>query len=394
MTGGKQSPSVRPPPDGIMPDMEVSPSDPSEPMSTNRSRITSDDASMPEPDEPMPPDSPPSRPPPPSPPPGHPAVSSDEPVAPARAKPRVHPPPRPASPRRLGGDVSPRSSSERKVSPHKQKSPLSVPTPKPKPKAAPQQSGPILPVQEGDEESSEEMVPDDPGQPSVLPHSSGSPEPESDAESDDTRYYSDEEGDLVVDEKDWVLLTEEQKLCSNTGSFSMPRYMSGSPIDIRGVTSRIRSDRTRYQPLRKNRSDIREEYDLLTEDDKALSVSPHKDLSNLSQKAQRKEATAKEKRELKKQFDEAKAAEYQSCLDNDVFELIDTRKLGNIRNYVTGRWVLTLERDKDGNFLKCKARFSEVSKTVRRISNRLIVRPLAVQVSVLRFSLQLTSCGT
>ena len=83
MTGGKQSPSVRPPPDVIMPDMEVSPSDPSEPMSTNRSRKTSDDASMPEPDEPMPPDSPPSRPPPPSPPPGPPAVSSDEPVAPA-----------------------------------------------------------------------------------------------------------------------------------------------------------------------------------------------------------------------------------------------------------------------------------------------------------------------
>ncbi|OLP80807.1 hypothetical protein AK812_SmicGene38735 [Symbiodinium microadriaticum] len=239
--GGKQSPSVRPPPDVIMPDMEVSPSDPS---------------------------------------------------------------------------------------------------------AAPQQPGPILPVQEGDEESSEELVPDDPGQPSILPHSSGSPEPESDAESDDTRYYSDEEGDLVIDEKDWVLLTEEQKLCSNTGSFSMPRYMGGSPIDIREVTSRIRSDRTRYQPSRKNRSDIREEYDLLTEDDKALSVSPLKGLSNLSQKAQRKEATAKEKRELKKQFDEAKAAEYQSWLDNDVFELIDTRKLGNIRNYVTGRWVLTLKRDK------------------------------------------------
>ena len=389
MSGGKQSPSVRPPPDVIMPDMEVSPSDPSEPMSTNRSRITSDDASMPEPDEPMPPDSPPSRPPPPSPPPGPPAVSSDEPVAPARAKPRVHPPPRSPSPRRLGGDVSPRSSSERKVSPYKQKSPPLAPTPKPKPKAAPQQSGPILPVQEGDEESSEELAPDDPGQPSILPHSSGSPEPESDAESDDTRYYSDEEGDLVVDEKDWILLTEEQKLCSNTGSFSMPRYMSGSPIDIREVTSRIRSDRTRYQPSRKNRSDIREEYDLLTEDDKALSVSPLKGLSNLSQKAQRKEATAKEKRELKKQFDEAKAAEYQSWLDNDVFELIDTRKLGNIRNYVTGRWVLTLKRDKDGNFLKCKARwvlrgFQDRQKDIQQTDSPAASRPgfrLAIQLA-------------
>ena len=285
--------------------------------------------------------------------------------------------------------MSPRSSSERKVSPHKQKSPPSTPTPKPKPKAAPQQPGPILPVQEGDEESSEELVPDDPGQPSVLPHSSGSPEPESDAESDDTRYYSDEEGDLVIDEKDWVLLTEEQKLCSNTGSFSMPRYMGGSPIDIREVTSRIRSDRTRYQPTRRNRSDIREEYDLLTEDDKALSVSPLKGLSNLSQKAQRKEATAKEKRELKKQFDEAKAAEYQSWLDNDVFELIDTRKLGNIRNYVTGRWVLTLKRDKDGKFLKCKARwvlrgFQDRHKDIQQTDSPAASRPgfrLAIQLA-------------
>ena len=100
----------------------------------------------------------------------------------------------------------------------------------------------------------------------------------------------------------------------------------------------MRSDKTRYRPSRKDRSDIREEYDLLTEDDKALSLSPSKGVSNLSQKAQRKEATAKEKRELKKQFDEAKAAEYQSWLDNE-----DTRKLGNIRNYVTGRWVLTLK---------------------------------------------------
>ena len=36
-------------------------------------------------------------------------------------------------------------------------------------------------------------------QPSQLPHNSGSPEGESDAEAEDTRYYSDEEGALVVD---------------------------------------------------------------------------------------------------------------------------------------------------------------------------------------------------
>ena len=79
--------------------------------------------------------------------------------------------------------------------------------------------------------------------------------------------------------------------------------------------------------------------------------------SYLSQKAQRKEATATEKRQLKKQFDEAKQAEYQSWLDNEVFELVDMRKLGKIKYYVTGRWVLTVKRDKDGNFLKTKARW-------------------------------------
>ena len=28
-----------------------------------------------------------------------------------------------------------------------------------------------------------------------------------------------------------------------------------------------------------------------------------------------------------------------------------------IQNFITGRWVLTIKRDKDGNFLKCKARW-------------------------------------
>ena len=67
-------------------------------------------------------------------------------------------------------------------------------------------------------------------------------------------------------------------------------------------------DKTRYRPTRRDRSDIREDYDLLTEDYKALSLCPSKGTANLSQKAQRKEATAKANIELKKQFDEGKAA--------------------------------------------------------------------------------------
>ena len=69
----------------------------------------------------------------------------------------------------------------------------------------------------------------------------------------------------------------------------------------------------------------------------------------------RKEATATEIRAYQKQFLEAKQLECKSWLDNEVFDLVDTRKV-QVRNWVTGRWVLTLKRDKDGNFLKTKAR--------------------------------------
>ena len=43
-------------------------------------------------------------------------------------------------------------------------------------------------------------------------------------------------------------------------------------------------------------------------------------------------------------------------LDKEVFDLVDKRKI-QVRNWVTGGWVLTLKRDKDGNFLKTKARW-------------------------------------
>ena len=39
-----------------------------------------------------------------------------------------------------------------------------------------------------------------------------------------------------------------------------------------------------------------------------------------------------------------------------VFDLVDLRKF-KPKNYVTGRWVLTLETDKQGNVLRAKARW-------------------------------------
>ena len=40
--------------------------------------------------------------------------------------------------------------------------------------------------------------------------------------------------------------------------------------------------------------------------------------------------------------------EYESWRSHDVFDLVDTRKFP-AKNYVTGRWLLTIKRDTDGN---------------------------------------------
>ena len=57
-----------------------------------------------------------------------------------------------------------------------------------------------------------------------------------------------------------------------------------------------------------------------------------------------------------KDFTKAKEAEYKSWVDNDVFELVDLSKI-KCKSFVRGRWVLTVKRDKDGKFVKCKARW-------------------------------------
>ena len=70
----------------------------------------------------------------------------------------------------------------------------------------------------------------------------------------------------------------------------------------------------------------------------------------------RKEASAQEVRAHYKQFAEAKRLEYKSWVDNEVCDLIGMRKV-KPKNYVTGRWVLTIKTDKQGNFLRAQARW-------------------------------------
>ena len=186
-----------------------------------------------------------------------------------------------------------------------------------------------------------------------------------------TRSYDDHQADLILDEAHWSLMTAEQKICANTGSFTVPRDIEGNPVLLGrvkgtfspsprcGFSHQKYTDQNHVDQLCKN----------MTDDDRALLVlysSKQESLKASSTSAligkKRKEATATEIRAYQKQFLEAKQLECKSWLGNEVFDLVDTRKI-QVRNWVTGRWVRTLKRDKDGNFLKTNRGFQDKQKT-------------------------------
>ena len=70
----------------------------------------------------------------------------------------------------------------------------------------------------------------------------------------------------------------------------------------------------------------------------------------------RKEASAKEVRVYYKQFAKAKLLQCKSSVDNEVFDLVDLRKV-KAKNYVTRRLMLTIKTDKQGNFFKAEAKW-------------------------------------
>ena len=180
-------------------------------------------------------------------------------------------------------------------------------------------------------------------------------------DTDETLDYN----DLVIGDSNWCFLSQEQKLCSNTASFSVPRLVDGSPVALSSVESSnsigmsysVVSERQRAR-CRKTRSDIIEEYHGINDEDKAfMTLYSMTDKFSYLVGKKRKDATQQEKRQLAKQFLGAKKAECQSWIDNEVFDLVDMRKT-RVRNFVAGRWVLTVKKDKDGNFQKCKARWA------------------------------------
>ena len=156
------------------------------------------------------------------------------------------------------------------------------------PQAGPSSGTPILPID--DDDAANVPVPNDDKSDTLEYHSS----PEGLTDSDDTVEYQ----DLVInDDESWSLLTEEQKLCSNTGSFSVPRYIDNSPVDVTGVRSSNSyetSTRTYrgQNNVRKNYSDITEFYDHLTPEDSAyMTLYQSLDKSSLLVGKKRKEAT-------------------------------------------------------------------------------------------------------
>ena len=76
-----------------------------------------------------------------------------------------------------------------------------------------------------------------------------------------------------------------------------------------------------------------------------------------------KRSVSQEVRGYHKQFAEAKHIEWKSWIDNEVFDLVDLRKF-KPKKYVTSRWALTIETDKQGN-LRAKARW-----VLRRIQDK------------------------
>ena len=137
----------------------------------------------------------------------------------------------------------------------------------------------------------------------------------------------------------------------------MPRLVDGSPVALSSVESSnsigmsysVISERQRTR-CRKTRSDIIEEYHGINDEDKAfMTLYSMTDKFSYLVGKKRKKTTQQEKRQLAQQFLEAKEAECQSWIDNEVFDLVDMRKT-KVRNFVAGRWVLTVKKDKDGNF--------------------------------------------
>ena len=175
-------------------------------------------------------------------------------------------------------------------------------------------------------------TPDSPDQPVEEEHQEDTDKtiPYGSTDTDETLDYN----DLVIEDAQWSMLSQERKICGNTASVSVPRLIAGFSVCLGtvessstiGMSYSVTSERQRNR-FRKTRSDIFEEYRRIQEEDKAfMTLCSMTDKFAYLAGKKRKEATQQEKHQLAKQFLEVKKAECQSWIDNEVFHLVDMRK--------------------------------------------------------------------
>ena len=156
--------------------------------------------------------------------------------------------------------------------------------------------------------------------------------------------------DLYVPTNDehWIITPETHKYAAAAGPFCFVTTENGDQQDICNLTTIPCVQRSLYlnemiDDFGNVRVEVPKGVDCRTRDvlercmancGRAAGTRPKR------RSRARKEASAQEVRGYYKQFAEAKHLEYKSCVDNEVFDLIDLSNFKPI-NYVTGRWVFT-----------------------------------------------------
>ena len=183
-------------------------------------------------------------------------------------------------------------------------------------------------------------------------------------DSERTLFYPDLHGLTNADR--WTMTPVTHKYAVAAGSFCFLSIENGDQQDTCNLITMTCVQRSLYLDERTNnfcnmKIEVPRRVDGRTRETcwNAVSLLAERAGRNKGQNeipCNKKEASAQEVRGYYKQFAEAKHLEYRSWVDSEVFDLIDIRKV-KPRNSVTGRWLLTIKTDEQGNFLKAKARW-------------------------------------
>ena len=169
---------------------------------------------------------------------------------------------------------------------------------------------------------------------------------------------------VLTDDEHWTMTPETHKYAAAAGSFCVSMTENGKQQDICNLITMPCVQRSLYLNGTTNdfgniKVEVPEEIHGQTRDMLERCMATCGKAAGTRAKMRpraRKEASAQEVRGYYKQFAEANHLEYRSWVDNEVFDLIDIRKF-KPRTYVTRRWALTIKTDKQGNFIRTKARW-------------------------------------